>query len=342
MGMVREAVRNSAYLRAFLLCASVICAAIALHHFWTVYPSKPDAGRAGMATSTLRLISAFPDSTFDISESEAPLGYVKRVTDLVHLTTYHCNPKNYQLSLLERLSLRLSGSPTTFDQGILVKHRFGCGFCHQRAFLVHQAIGRNGLDSIVFGLNGHVVVKVTIEDKEYLTDPDYGVGPFAYTADVTALDADVRRSYATAPSANLDLISGIYTTLENNGPYAAKTLESIYESQATIFWQARIGAYVLLLISGLCLWGMRFSKRIGSFPSEASSSRQRCIRRRGFYRPSSAAVRTSAEPFVMRVHHACAASSTGTHMNFAAPVGLLPIPCAMHVAMTALRSPSFA
>jgi hypothetical protein len=86
MGVVREAVRKSTYLRAFLLCASVICAAMALQHFWTVYPSKPDAGRAGVATSTLPLISTIPDSAFDISEREAPLGYVKRVTDLVHLT----------------------------------------------------------------------------------------------------------------------------------------------------------------------------------------------------------------------------------------------------------------
>ncbi|MDX8520159.1 hypothetical protein [Mesorhizobium dulcispinae] len=238
--------KNISYIHTALLGLAVACAVISAQHFWTVYPGRLGAGTAGLTAVTIKPISEIADTVLDITEGESQLGYVKRVTDVVHLSTFNCQPTEFSLSWLERIFLWLSGSPSLFVEGILVKDRFTCGFCHQRVFLVRQALQRNGITSDLFGLNGHVVARVNIDRKQYYTDPDYGVGPFPAAADT--LEEAVRSNYSLAASGDLELLVGFYNSAEDNKPYG-DYIDRVFEKQAALFKKSRLVANLLAMTS---------------------------------------------------------------------------------------------
>ncbi|TGQ50944.1 hypothetical protein EN836_26575 [Mesorhizobium sp. M1C.F.Ca.ET.193.01.1.1] len=250
-------VKKAAILPATLLCVAVACAAIATQEIWTVHQSRPGAGTAGITAISIVPIASIPNTALDMTGGESKLAYVKRVTDIVHLSTFNCQPSDFSLSWLDRIFLALSGNPSVFSDGVLVKDRFVCGFCHQRAFLVHQALQRNGIESDVFGLNGHVVARVSIEGKQYYTDPDYGVGPFA--ARPESLEDVVRSTYLLAASGDLDQLSGFYTSAGDNGTYDG--LDARSEQQAAIFQRSRYAVVLLLLMTVLNLLACVFLAR---------------------------------------------------------------------------------
>jgi hypothetical protein len=259
-------VKKLAYLRSILVCASIACGALSIQHFWVAHPSGPGAGLAGVTATVLRPVRTIPDAVFDITKGESKLGYVRRVTDMVHLTTYHCEAADYHLSLLDRLFLWLSGNPSTFAEGILVKDRFTCGFCHQRAFLVHQILQRNGIKSDVFGLNGHVVTRADIDGRLFYTDPDYGVGPFPTATE--NIDQAVRENYSMAPQGNLDLLASLYSSEDDNLSYG-DYIDTAYSRQASVFKKSNILAYSLLLASFILLtcWAVLYRRNKSRRPS---------------------------------------------------------------------------
>ncbi|UCI07153.1 hypothetical protein [Mesorhizobium sp. B1-1-8] len=212
-----------------------------------------------MTAVTIKPISEIADSALDITEGESQLGYVKRVTDVVHLSTFNCDPTEFSLSWLDRLFLWRSGNPSAFAEGMLVKDRFTCGFCHQRAFLVHQALKRNGIASDVFGLNGHVVTRVNIDGKQYYTDSDYGVGPFPAAAET--LEETVRNTYSLSAWGDPDLLASLYTSAEDNQIYINNNIDQMATQQATILRQSGVAANLLLSTSALYLLSCIFLTR---------------------------------------------------------------------------------
>ncbi|TGR17796.1 MULTISPECIES: hypothetical protein [unclassified Mesorhizobium] len=237
---MNAAVKESIF-ASILICLALVSAGISSQHFSTIW--QLDASKEAAIP-----ISSVPNDALDLEPGESQLGYVKRITETVHNATGHCEPTSYQLSVLEQMVVRLSGGPDAFaTEGVLVKDRFTCGFCHQRAFLVHQALQQNGIDSEVFGLTGHVVVRALIEGNQYFTDPDYGVGPFPAMAEMLA--GNVRSSYNSF--GNVDELVGYYTTPNDNEAYGG--LDSVFEQQSTIVHTASDAAKLLLGLSMLCL-----------------------------------------------------------------------------------------
>ncbi|MDX8514957.1 hypothetical protein [Mesorhizobium captivum] len=229
--------------------------------------SRHGAGTAGVTAISIVPIASIPGNALDITGGESKLSYVKRVTDVIHLSTFNCQPNDFSLSWLDHIFLILSGNPNVFSDGVLVKDRFACGFCHQRAFFVHQALQRNGIESDVFGLNGHVVARLSIEGKQYYTDPDYGVGPFPAMPE--SLGDIVRSTYSLAASGDLDQLAGFFTSTGDNETYNG--LDAKSEQQAAIFQQSRYAVILLLLMAVLNLLTCVFLAR----PSGTRSLRPR-------------------------------------------------------------------
>lgn len=204
--------------------------AVSVQHFWIV--SRPAEVARPVDIKTLKL-SRVP--------SETDLAYVARVNAEIYRATYNCDPDNFVLSIIER-ALAGVHADDLFDQGILVKERFTCGYCHQRAFLLVSELRSAGLTAEVFGLNGHVVARVLMGDDYYLTDPDYGVGPMLYAEDEAILKKASLEAYKAF--GNADLVSDMISTRANNEPYYNRVYDLSLE-QSKFFWRSNFASSCL-------------------------------------------------------------------------------------------------
>lgn len=243
-------------LRIAVTLLGLIFCGLAAQHFWMVHADPAPDGIAGLNRPAIQPIQSIPDSQFDLTDGESKVGYVKRVTYMVHLSTYHCEPSDSRISILDRFAaLVLGHGQSVFSEGILAKSRFTCGFCSQRAFLVYDILKRNGFSAEVFGLNGHVVTRVNIDGVLYYTDPDYGVGPFAVADDVDLLRNTIQAAYVRAPWPNIDVISQIYLS-EDNREYR-QDIDEVEDEQRVVFTVSDNIA-VFLFIAGcflfICVW----------------------------------------------------------------------------------------
>lgn len=209
-------------------------------HFFHAYHSPGDLG-GGLASfhyiaeRRLADIDA-ADVTRRVNEGE--LGYVTRINEMVHQSTYHCNPTDYGLSavelatsgLMKVLGFRIDWRQGLFGEGMLY------GFCHQRAIILARMLESNGIPAAAFGLNGHVVTLVHLEGAEYLVDPDFGALPYRYDVDDRSLRARFDASYANVGFDDMDNIFEMAAGQEGNGPYySPEYLGEIQVSREILF-----------------------------------------------------------------------------------------------------------
>jgi hypothetical protein len=230
-----------AKLRIVLRAVGLVCAGLALQHFW-VANHVPHAD----AIPNPPAIRYLPESALARLESETDLGYVRRMSRLVHNSTYHCEPTDSRVSLIERV-LFLEAEDS-LEEGFLVRDRFYCGFCHQRSYVLGLILREHGLQATVFALTGHVVLEVVVNGTPYIADPDYGVDPFPYSNDDSTLASLVKARYGDDVARSVGL-TDMYLTRKNNTPYFnTPTLDKFASQQVWVFSAARIIAYVLLAI----------------------------------------------------------------------------------------------
>lgn len=74
----------------------------------------------------------------------------------------------------------------------------------------------HGIESHAHGLNGHVTSIFTVDGAEHLAAPDYGVGPFSYSAPA----AELREIYLASSIPELvDLVVPIIANRTDDYPY---------------------------------------------------------------------------------------------------------------------------
>ena len=188
---------------------------------------------------------------------EGTLGYVARMNQLVHLSTYHCNPTDYSLSVVESVTsalMNLVGYRFDWRQG-LFDERMLCGFCHQRAIILSRLLEKQGLSAMAYGVNGHVVTLLHLEDgAEYLVDPDYGAPPYRYDVSNSVLRQGFDASYAQTPFRKVDHVFQMVASRDDNQLYL--TPDHIAEVQAdreVMFRLAPFVAYVFIIGGALGL-----------------------------------------------------------------------------------------
>jgi hypothetical protein len=196
--------------------------AIGASHFFHEYQPRgretgsPIPGYTFIPGATL---AELPPSAFARLDGEKDIDYVARMTTLVHLSTYHCEPWEHQLSLpgmIVQNAMAAVGRDPQFYQGLILKRTLRCGFCSERAIALSRILSHHGIESHAHGLNGHVASIFTVDGVEYLADPDYGVGPFAYNAPA----ADLREIYLSSSIPELiDLVVPIIADRTDDYPY---------------------------------------------------------------------------------------------------------------------------
>ena len=211
---------------------------------------QPSTGLAGVDYAPISAWAA-PLLSANVKLKELSIAFVRRATQMVYLTTYHCEPWSFRLSLLERAFS--APYPDVWNDGLLTA-RMKCGFCHQRAWRLVSALRAAGIKAEVYGIGGHVIAKVSIDGKDYAADPDYGVGPFLWPDNAAELTKSVIDAYAvtSVPLTYKDrkLFASWYVSPNDNSVYVGLSEKAAL--QRRVFFVADCFAF-LLGLSGIAL-----------------------------------------------------------------------------------------
>ena len=125
------------------------------------------------------------------------------------------------------------------DFGVLSLKVLQCGYCHQRNYIVADALRGHGVKQVtLLGLNGHVVTTFIADGKRYATDADFGVGPFVYPRTAGRMKSEIFRNYSGVKDLYgkqlVDVIADAYETLADNQAYNLDQLDEIRQRQDEI------------------------------------------------------------------------------------------------------------
>jgi hypothetical protein len=227
------------------LLVGVLCLVLfAGMKLWPTVALSHDAqGYPGYHAAIDPPLADFDDPRLKRANGEGDLAFAGRVTHQVFRATYHCDYTFTGHTWATALIAAINPAFLT-DQGILAPSGFRCGFCHQRAWILAETLGRGGLDASVRGLEGHVVTTFDYEGQNYVADPDAGVGPFAVSWDDPArLSAVIRATY-TMPGGEVYL--PIFTATADDWFYSLPYLRAVASAQDRILRAAEVLEWTLL------------------------------------------------------------------------------------------------
>lgn len=110
-----------------------------------------------------------------------------------------------------------------------------CGFCHQVAYVLAESLVRNGISARAYGLNGHVVTQFEANGTSYISDPDFGIGPYIYAP---SMWEHVREDYAAVAGKDspwMDAIKKPFLHIADDAEYhSMKSLTKMSLLQALV------------------------------------------------------------------------------------------------------------
>nr|WP_316652901.1 hypothetical protein [uncultured Gellertiella sp.] len=224
----------------FILLLSAVLLALSLQHLLFTRFLAPKMA-AGYRLSQLE-VARLP--------GESDLALVNRMKDEVHARTRHCEPLHNPWSWIERAVLA-KAYPEAYQQGSLLRQRFFCGFCHQRAYMLQSVLDDLYIKSSVLGLYGHVVLEVSIDGRNYAADADYGT-PLVDLSRGMTLRSDVLAAYSGFSQAIE--IADMYASTQDNDYYLGRNgfQRYLYQQQSAVFWSNIIaGLLFLMSLAGL-------------------------------------------------------------------------------------------
>jgi len=174
----------------------------------------------------IKALNGWDDARFRKIEGEDDLVFAIRLNKNIYNSYWHCNYKSIR-SGVEFIASKIS-SDSFLSVGFLSPER-GCGWCHQAAYILAKALVQNKIKAYPLGLNGHVVVKAIINDKELIFDPDYGVGPLPYKDNLGGI---IRESYPSELKYDNRLIEPLYiayATKADDIPYFSMEILDEFE-----------------------------------------------------------------------------------------------------------------
>lgn len=248
----REVFLNTENMKIYLVKPLVVIFSIwGVHFGFRHFMSQPRVPFKKSLTTADELLLQIGNAKLHINSQSDKEDIVRIASSFVHHHTWHCEPSNYELTDLEKL-LRLSFSNNLFDQGLLDINRIDCGFCHQRAYILKVVLEKFLISSRVYGLSGHVVLKVDLGDEVFFADPDYGVDPIPFSKDAIIFEQSLKEAYSRF--GNRDTLASMYLTTNNNEYYHPdpEGLKNIDQKQSLFFLLSSIAA-LLLIVTGLVL-----------------------------------------------------------------------------------------
>jgi len=162
-------------------------------------------------------------------QQESIESYVSRLNNLVWQSTVHywrdegIDKYHIRVPFYENYLLFIASylKPAEYRKYEFCNYRKaidrGVALCSQRATILSQILARNGVDSRIVELKGHVVVTVQVDKKNdtwWIADPDYGV---VIDHDIATIhkDSEIIKPYYSARGYDAETISnltGIYAT----------------------------------------------------------------------------------------------------------------------------------
>lgn len=225
------------------------------------YENKPLKPKPGVNYAPNAYLSGWNDTRLKRQNGESDLDFATRLNLVIHNSTYHCGPQDNR-TLAERVLFSLSKQSA--EQGLLTPE-LRCGLCHQRAYILAKSLANSGLNTIVFGLNGHVVTLVELSGVRLIFDPDYGVGPFNYDEyDPSMMNDTYRHKYWTSET----VAAGSLSTKDDDDEYytmsilddiSIKQQRLLYLIKLTLYFFALLGC-VLTVISALGFFKARLGR----------------------------------------------------------------------------------
>jgi hypothetical protein len=190
-------------------------------------PLPEFASVPGFGFATAPALTGWDDPRLARRDGEDDIAFAARLSNVVHTATYHCDHRERAFSVPALVAARRLESldPAMLGPvGFLDPSATRCGFCHQRAFLLAEALRNARVSARAWALNGHVVTLLQSGGRTYIADADLGIEPFEIDLD----DADpVRRAsliqaaYASFPevgTVKAEVFSA-YATREDDGVY---------------------------------------------------------------------------------------------------------------------------
>jgi hypothetical protein len=240
--------------------AGLVCLGLAIEHFTHEYQPRGLGEKIpGYDHISGPTLAEIPQTEFTRRAGESDLAYVKRITQIVHLATYHCPPTNFGLSFIEtaveNVMIRLHRDPQ-FDMGLVDRKRIRCGFCSEQSVVLASILRENGMDARALALTGHVAALVVVDGVEYLADPDYGVGPYPYNLPVEKLRSLYRAS--SLPEMT-NIVVPMIANREDDAPYySPKFFEDLKTTRNEMFFNSNGLAGLLAFMGVVLLFGCYF------------------------------------------------------------------------------------
>jgi hypothetical protein len=231
------------------------------------FPSPPTSSPSdppGSSRAGYRPLSGWTDGRLRRQLDETDMDFVTRLTATVHRATYHCDAK--QVNQTWAASIAAKRAPETSTYGYLDPSVLRCGLCHQRAFILSEALRRGGMAGArAFGLNGHVITLVEVEGRNYISDPDYGVGPILYNGNTYTQIPDTHYAAVVSPAV-VESLRGAYAVTTDDADYVSHDwlitlalrqgdeVRAVERRLDIIGWSVFVGG-LLLLFGALVLQG---------------------------------------------------------------------------------------
>lgn len=229
---------------------------------WELAHHRGRDGVAGYDYAITAPLSGYDDPRMQRRVGEADLAYVERATEVIGGAIYHCLPTDAQTwstELLTRLEPRIFPSA----EGIVDPVALKCGFCSQVSTVLARILRANGIpDAHPRGLDGHVVVEFSINGVGYVTDPDFGIGPWLTSWSQPAVtERTVRRVYGDHDALRdrypylSDLVQLTADTASDTPSYDVPAMAALADTQARAIaaveevrlWTVAVGVGLLVV-----------------------------------------------------------------------------------------------
>lgn len=195
------------------------------------YIARSKFGRKSLITS---------DEQLDRRTGETAADYFQRLNDRINSHMVHIWPtsaaitynasvplfENYVLFALSKINPERFGAYEFLDVERALRR--GVGLCSQVSMVASAVLQRNGFQSAMVGLDGHVIATARADDGQwYVLDPDYGV---IMPYDIATIER------------NPELIESYYPA-HHYSAAAIETLKSIYGEEGNFIFEEGARGY---------------------------------------------------------------------------------------------------
>jgi hypothetical protein len=193
--------------------------AIAFPFWFPTPPTSAPNGPPGQSRATAPYLTGWADARLRSADGESTLDFATRVTGVIYSATYHCRVEERGQTLAAALAA--PRAPEVDSYGYLDPSILRCGFCHQRAFVLAEALRRGGVDNArAYAIGGHVVTLFQMGDHYYVADPDYGIPPTKFESSTVA--SIPQRLYADRVDAStLQILTSAYQSMDDDVDYVS-------------------------------------------------------------------------------------------------------------------------